>query len=321
LSGHLQNQNPILILSLQLTWRKPHDVGPAGCYTTGAMDGPAHALRTFEGTGGVCLRADAWGDPVRPPVVFLHGGGQTRGAWGDTAQAVARAGYYAVSVDHRGHGESDWAPDGDYAAATMAQDLRRIIAALGAPPVTVGASLGGLVSLLVEGEDGGGALRALVVVDIAPRMEVDGVERILGFMRSRPDGFGSVEEAAQAVAEYLPHRPPPRDLSGLERNLRRTPDGRYVWHWDPRFLEHATAIGITEGQRQRFDDAARRIRVPTLLVRGRMSEVVSEEGVREFLDAVPHAEHVDVSKAGHMVAGDRNDAFTEAVLEFLAQLR
>jgi pimeloyl-ACP methyl ester carboxylesterase len=284
------------------------------------MTGPKHVLRWFDGAGGVRLRADTWGEPAAPPVLFLHGGGQTRGAWGETARTVAAEGFHAVSVDHRGHGDSDWAPEGDYAAATMAEDVKRIAAAMASPPVVVGASLGGLVSLLVEGEGEGHVLRALVLVDIAPRMELDGVARILQFMRARPAGFDTVEEAARAVADYLPHRPPPKDLSGLERNLRRTPEGRYVWHWDPRFLEHATAVGITEAQHRRFESAARRLRVPTLLVRGRMSEVVSAQGVREFLEAVPHAEHVDVSRAGHMVAGDRNDAFTHAVLDFLGRL-
>ncbi|MFW5925717.1 MAG: alpha/beta fold hydrolase [Myxococcota bacterium] len=281
------------------------------------MHDPSHEVRIFEGAGGLRLRADAWGDPSRPPVLFLHGGGQTRGAWGSTARRVAQHGYHAVSVDHRGHGESDWDPAGDYRAGTMAEDVCRIVTQLGRPPVSVGASLGGLVSLLAEGESDETVLRSLVLVDIAPRMEVDGVKRILHFMRSRPEGFGSLEEAADAVAEYLPNRPRPRDLSGLERNLRRTPDGRYVWHWDPRFLEHATATGIADASRRRFDAAARRLRVPTLLVRGGMSDVVSEEGAREFLERVPHADYVDVSKAGHMVAGDRNDAFSQTVLAFL----
>lgn len=285
-----------------------------------SMEGPGHRLREFEGEQGVVLRADAWGDPASPPVLFLHGGGQTRGAWGNAAEEVAGRGYHAVSADLRGHGDSDWAPGGDYGAATMARDVRRVATALGGLPVAVGASLGGLVSLLAEGELEGHALRALVLVDIAPRMELEGVERILAFMRARPEGYASLEEAADAVAAYLPHRPRPKDLSGLARNMRRTPEGRWTWHWDPRFLEHATAVGIAEEQHQRFDAAARRIAVPTLLVRGRMSDVVSEEGVREFLRAVPHAQYVDVSRAGHMVAGDRNDAFTDAVVAFLDRL-
>lgn len=282
----------------------------------------AHAIRHFEGASGVRLVADAWGDPAATPVLFLHGGGQTRGAWGGTAEAVAARGYYAVSVDHRGHGESDWAPDGDYHTATIAEDVRRIARALGSPPVAVGASLGGLVSLIAEGERTGPyhVLRALVLVDITPRMEIAGVKRILDFMRARPEGFANIEEAADAVAEFLPQRPRPRDLSGLERNLRLTPEGRYVWHWDPAFLRPATDVGIAEEQYRRFDAAARKITVPTLLVRGRMSEVVSDESVRQFLESVPHARFVDVSKAGHMVAGDRNDAFTEAVVAFLSEL-
>ena len=112
----------------------------------------------------------------------------------------------------------------------------------------------------------------------------------------------------------------PGDLSGLAKNLRRTPDGRLRWHWDPKFLE--PGHGPRPGQdTDRLRAAARRLRVPTLLVRGRLSDLLSQEGANEFLALVPHARFADVSDAGHMVAGDRNDRFTSAVLDFLRELR
>jgi pimeloyl-ACP methyl ester carboxylesterase len=142
------------------------------------------------------------------------------------------------------------------------------------------------------------------------------VQRIVAFMKHRPEGFGSLEEAADSIAAYRQHRARPSDLAGLAKNLRRGEDGRWRWHWDPRFLseERRARTSLTP---DRLLGAARGLRVPTLLVRGRISDVVSPEGAAEFQAAVPHARYADVSGAGHMVAGDRNDLFTDAVLEFL----
>jgi non-heme chloroperoxidase len=266
------------------------------------------------------LVADAYGDPAQPPVLLLHGGGQTRFAWGDTARDVAAGGWYAVSLDLRGHGESAWDPHKNYSVDAFVDDVRAVVEQLGAPPVLVGASLGGIASLIAEGESHPALAAALVLVDIAPRIEADGAIRIIQFMQGRPEGFASVEEAADAVAAYLPHRRRPSDLSGLARNLRRTPEGRFRWHWDPAFLE--PGHGPRPGQdTDRKRAAARKLSVPTLLVRGRLSDLLSEEGAREFLALVPHARFADVSDAGHMVAGDRNDRFTAAVLGFLETLR
>ena len=223
-----------------------------------------------------------------------------------------------MAVDLRGHGESDWSPDSEYHFERFGADVTAIVRALGRPPVLVGASLGGIAALVAEHRSGGGLCSALVLVDVAPRIEPEGAARIVGFMLERPDGFASLEEAADAVAVYNPNRRRPRDLSGLEKNLRLGRDGRYRWHWDPSFLAGSQSGG--PAQMTALDDAARSLRVPTLLVRGRQSDLLSEEGARHFLELVPHAEFADVSGAGHMVAGDRNDAFTRSVLEFLAGL-
>lgn len=285
-------------------------------------DDPDLAARPVPLTGRDALRlaADAWGDPSQPPVLLLHGGGQTRFAWGGTARTLAARGWYAISMDLRGHGESAWAPDKDYSVDAFVEDVRCVVESLGRPPVLVGASLGGIASLIAEGESHPSIASALVLVDIAPKIEIGGAVRIIQFMQNKPEGFASLEEAADAVAAYLPHRRRPTDLSGLERNLRRMPDGRWRWHWDPAFLE--PGHGPRPGQdTDRMRAAARQLRLPTLLVRGGLSDLLSEEGAREFLALVPHARFADVTDAGHMVAGDRNDRFTAAVIDFLAELR
>lgn len=268
----------------------------------------------FEGRAGLTLRGEVVGNPDATPVVLLHGGGQTRHSWSDTAQALAADGWQVVSLDQRGHGDSDWAEDRAYHFEDYAGDLLEVVPQLARPPILVGASLGGLAALIAEGHTEGPFALGLVLVDVAPRMEPDGIARIVGFMQAHPDGFASLEECADAVAAYNPRRPRPNNPEGLAKNLRRGEDGRWRWHWDPGFL---SVDRKTPDRDMRIDDAARALRVPTLLVRGRQSDLLSEEGARHFLDLAPHAHFVDVSGAGHMVAGDNNDVFTESVRAFL----
>jgi len=269
----------------------------------------------FAGTGGV-LVGDSFGAEAGPPVLLLHGGGQTRHSWRNTARTFASAGFHAVALDQRGHGDSAWVDSGDYQLRSFADDVIAVSRVLGRPAV-VGASLGGLAALMAEGESDSELLSALVLVDIAPRMDPVGVTRIVSFMMSTSeDGFASLDEAADAIAMFLPHRTRPTDLSGLSKNLRRADDGRFRWHWDPRFMrrDRPDDPGFA---RERLAAAARNLSIPTMLVRGQLSDVLSEEAAREFLDLVPHAHFTDVAAARHMIAGDRNDRFTAATVEFL----
>lgn len=273
--------------------------------------------RSWPGTDGVTLAGDEWGAPDAPLVVLLHGGGQTRHAWKDVGEKLASAGYRAIAFDARGHGDSSWAADGRYDQNAMLDDLASLLHALGDPrPALVGASMGGGTSLVAVGEDRVDAT-ALVMVDTAPRVERDGVARIRAFMSRKPDGFDTLEEVAEAIASYQPHRARPRSLAGLAKNVRLGDDGKYRWHWDPRFL--ARPIDV-EKRQQRLEACASRLRLPTLIVRGGLSDVLTEEGAREFLALCPHAEYVSVGSAGHMIAGDRNDAFGRSVIDFLARV-
>ena len=268
---------------------------------------------------GVQLAADLYGDETAPPVLFLHGGGQTRHAWGGAAAKIAASGRFAISIDLRGHGRSDWSPDGVYDMDRFAADVHAIASSLGRPPALIGASLGGLASLVAVGESTEPIATSLVLVDVAPRVETEGRVKIQAFMRAGMRGFDTLDDAADSIAAYLPHRPRPTDLSGLTKNLRRRGDDRWYWHWDPRWIGNSSGVDGQGGlvHHDRMCDAARRLTVPVLLVRGRMSDIVSDESVRELQELVPHAEVVDVAGAGHMVAGDRNDAFNSAVIDFV----
>jgi pimeloyl-ACP methyl ester carboxylesterase len=281
----------------------------------------------FLGRDNNRLAADVAGERADPPVVLLHGGGQTRHSWGTTLGKLGERGWRAYAVDLRGHGQSEWAADGDYTLDAFAGDVLAVVDQLGTPPALVGASLGGISSLAAIGEHPErDVARALVLVDVAPRMEEQGRMRIGAFMAEHMnDGFATLDDVADAIQAYNPHRPRPSDLGGLAKNLRHGEDGRWYWHWDPAFIggklggEDETRTSLVDPVRLR--EAARGIKLPTLLVRGRVSDLLSEEGAQELLQLVPHAQMVDVAGAGHMVAGDRNDLFNDAVVNFLESVR
>jgi pimeloyl-ACP methyl ester carboxylesterase len=278
------------------------------------LPGTPEPMHYWQGAGGIRIAGDAWGHVDAPLVLMLHGGGQTRHAWKGAAQMLARAGYYAVAFDARGHGDSGWAPDGRYDQDAQVEDLCCVIAALGnRRPALVGASLGGGTSLVAAGEDIVDAT-ALVLVDIAPRIEEGGVDHIQAFMRQSPDGFDSLEDVADAIASYQPHRTRPSNLRGLRKNVRLAPNGKYRWHWDPQI--HPTKFELAARQ-QRMEVCAANLDLPVLLVRGGLSDVLTEAGAQEFLDLCPHAEYFNILEAGHMVAGDRNDVFGNAIASFL----
>ncbi len=278
-----------------------------------------------EGAEGIRLRGDSYGPADGLPVILLHGGGQTRHSWRTTALALANQGWRAWTFDLRGHGDSDWSEDGDYNLDAYAEDARRLIQSVPTPPAVVGASLGGIALLAATGEEPRAEVRALVLVDVAPRIDEAGARRIGDFMGANlEEGFASLDEAADAIQAYNPHRPRPTDLEGLRKNLRQRPDGRWVWHWDPRFRRppegspDETRVSLVPPER--LEAAARSLDMPVLLVRGRLSDILSVEGAQQFLALVPQAEFVDVEGAGHMVAGDRNDAFNSAIVSFLSRL-
>jgi non-heme chloroperoxidase len=251
------------------------------------------------------------------PVLLLHGGGQTRHSWARTAARLARSGRTAIALDARGHGDSQWHPAQDYRLQGFVDDLVGFARELEPAPVLVGASLGGATALVAASEHPGLA-RAVVLVDVVVRIERAGVERIHEFMSARPDGFASLQEVADAISAYNPNRPRPRSLDGLLKNVRQRGDGRWYWHWDPAFMRIDD-----EPQRriepERLRHAAAALTVPTLLVRGGRSDVVSDAGIADMLELVPHAEVVDVEAAGHMIAGDDNDVFASALEGFLGR--
>jgi pimeloyl-ACP methyl ester carboxylesterase len=272
----------------------------------------------FSGVDGITLVADEWNRGTeaggRPTILMLHGGGQNRFSWKNTGQILADEGYHVIAMDSRGHGDSDRAVDADYAIETLSADMVRVLDAIGRPVVLIGASMGGLTGILVAESAGPERVTGLVLVDVVPRYDKNGSARIRDFMVGNLQGFGSLEEASDAVAAYLPHRSKPRSPEGLRKNLRLR-DGRWYWHWDPAMM---TRPGDDpELRTEKIEQAAIDLTIPILLIRGKLSDVVSPEGIQDFRAKVPRAEFVELANAGHTAAGDDNDAFTDAVVDFV----
>ena len=274
---------------------------------------------TFRGVDGLSLIADEWNRgaasaEAHPSILMLHGGGQNRYSWKNTGQILADAGFHVIAMDSRGHGDSDRSPTANYSVESLCTDTLQVLYQIGRPVALIGASMGGLTGILAAHQAGPELVTKLVLVDVVPRFEKNGSARIRDFMFTNVDGFDSLEDAADAVAAYLPHRPKPRSPEGLKKNLRER-DGRWYWHWDPAFLTkpHDDPFARVD----MLEQAAINLEIPILLIRGKLSDVVSAEGVEDFLAKVPGAEFVELSEAGHTAAGDDNDAFSEVVVRFV----
>lgn len=275
-------------------------------------------IERYKTQDGRDLVASAAGPLDGPRVIMMHGGGQTRHSWHGAVGRLSRLGYRAISVDAGGHGDSDWSATGDYSFEVRARDLASVLDAAPTPAALVGASMGGMTAIHALGDGYATNVRALVLVDIVPRPALEGVLKITTFMRANPNGFANLDEAVDAVAAYNPHRPRPSDPSGLMRNLRLRDDGRLYWHWDPRML-HNDGEDDFHRRNDALVDACRRVQPPTLLVHGADSDVVDVDGIAELRTLLPTVEVLEVPGAGHMVAGDRNDAFNEGVIAFLGR--
>lgn len=273
--------------------------------------------REYRTADGLALVADTGGPEDAPVVLLLHGGGQTRHSWSGATRSLAGLGYRVINIDARGHGESDWSPDSSYSFDDLVLDVEAVLADVTAPFALVGASMGGGTSIHAVAR--GLRPSAVVLVDIVPELEDEGVHRIRDFMARNANGFADLDEAAGAVALYHPERPRPDDPSGLMKNLRQRDDGRLYWHWDPEILVANISTAVVETIQQSARALGQQPDLPVLLVRGLLSDVVSDKGIAAFREQVPHLEVADVAAAGHMVAGDKNDAFNSAVLDFLTR--
>ncbi|CDO36441.1 alpha/beta fold hydrolase [Novosphingobium sp. KN65.2] len=265
---------------------------------------------------GLSLAADIYGPTSGQPVLFFHGGGQSHRSWRGPAQLLGAAGYQAIAVDLRGHGESDWATDGDYLLDAYARDVEALIDRLEGPVVLAGASRGGQ-SALVGGSRRPGRVALIMLADVAPALRDKGVDEIRAFFAASMNGFRNADAAADALSRHL-GRERIADTSGLLAAMRRGEDGRLYWRWDPATVRPEFLHPPSEGEA--LLAAARRLRDPVVLVRAELSSIVTDESVALFRKLTPQLEVVVAHGVGHMFTGDQNDAFAETLLERLRRM-
>ncbi|KPF84169.1 alpha/beta hydrolase [Novosphingobium sp. AAP93] len=264
---------------------------------------------------GLELVGEAFGDPAAPPVLFFHGGGQSRNAWRGSARIVGDSGYYGATFDLRGHGDSAWAADGDYLLEAFGRDVEALLGQFSRPVTLVGASRGGQASL-VGGSRHPSRVRLVVLADVAPLMRDQGVDGIRAFFSEGEAGFPTLDQAADSLARHL-DQPRLSDSTRLARAMRQDAAGRWHWRWDPATGRAEFLHPPSEGEA--ILAAAARMTSPIVLVRAELSHLLTDQGVDRFRELTPQLKVVVAKGVGHMFTADRNDGFAADLLDWLEQ--
>lgn len=231
----------------------------------------------YRGFAGVRLEAEVIGSADDPAVLLVHGAGQTRGVWAAVAEALEQAGRRVISLDLRGHGGSEWPADGRYDFGAMVEDLRAVLAQLGTRPVVVASTLGGWIASAALERDAALLASGLVLVDVPLDLDRDVAQRIGARLR---------EAAALAPGQA---------------------------EWDPRLLDAFDSGAVTE----RLAGAPAATALPTLYVRGALSDLVSPGDAKAFVAQLPDGELAEVEDRSFVVTDDRGDALGGWLIDFL----
>jgi pimeloyl-ACP methyl ester carboxylesterase len=261
--------------------------------------------------GGLRFHYLDWGTAGAPPLLLLHGGAQTAHSWDEVAPDLARD-HHVLALDQRGHGDTSWAPAGAYRRTDFVADVCAFLDDRGwAAATLIALSMGGLNAIAFAAAHPARA-RGLVVVDVAPTVERSGTDAIRRQLTVFE--FASFEEAVERAHAFNPRRSIGNLRERLGHALRQTPEGRWTYKFDPGIA----AAGVDRDFAALWDDV-RRLRCPTLLVRGAESPILARETAERFSRELPGAAVAEVAGAGHSVMGDNPAGFLGAVRPFLAR--
>src|SRR3954453_8225357 len=229
-----------------------------------------------------------WGNKHLPTIVFLHGGALTAHTW-DLVSLALRDEYHCAALDQRGHGDSDWAHDGDYSIGAALADTKGFVDHLGLDRfILVGMSLGAINSLsfaVAHPE----RLSHLIIIDAGPEMRRPGSSRIRDFVTQVQETV-TVEAIIEKALEFNPRRDPKVLRRSLMHNLRQQPDGNWVWKYDRRRFQQMGDAHSAE--RRGLADGFSKVTCPALVVRGAESDVFHDEDAQRLAERLPDGRYV-----------------------------
>ena len=259
-----------------------------------------------------------WGEPQNPPVLLLHGFAQTCHSWDFVALSLCDS-FRVMALDQRGHGDSDWASDGDYSPEVHQRDIRAIVEALGLNQIVLmGLSMGGR-NAFTYAANHPEKVKALVIVDAAPQNQRAGSENIRRFVQQE-DELDSIDDFVKRVQKYNPRRPAEQIRGSIMHNLKQLANGRWTWKYDKLLRSPDRPFAADTALTERLWGYAERVNSHTLVVRGAASDVVAMDTAEELHRRIPNSKLATIEKAGHLVMGDNPSGFQKAVREFLAEV-
>ena len=275
-------------------------------------------LDKFVNANGMRFHYLEWGNPDNPPMLLLHGFAQTCHSWDFVALGFSDN-YRVIVLDQRGHGDSDWASDGDYSPETQQEDISGVVNELGLDNfVLMGLSMGGRNSFTYAANNSG-KVKALVVVDAAPQNMQQGTQNIRSFVQ-QDDELDSVDAFVERVLQYNPRRDPQQVRGSILHNLKELPSGKWTWKYDRALRSPGRRMGSDAETEKRLWGYLETLQCPTLLVRGGASDIVATDTADRMHKAIPNSRIATIEGAGHLVMGDSPSGFQAAVTEFLASL-
>ena len=288
-----------------------------------AKSKPMFDERFFESADGLELyyRDYAPAAPGGVPVLCLPG--LTRNSRDfETIASQLAARQRVIAFDFRGRGRSDHDPDRrNYHPAQYAADVWKLVDEVDLGRVAlIGTSLGGMVSVLMHVERPG-AIAGIVLNDVGPRLDADGIARVVAGAGKLPVA-ADLEGAVAATRENYSQAYPDWDESQwrwfADITYRQQPDGRYDLNYD-RNVGVAVREGLSGLRSDPWELFAKLRDVPVLLVHGKLSDILTDEIVAEMGDAKPDLEVVVVPNRGHAPVLDEAEA-QNAILEFMERL-
>ena len=264
---------------------------------------------------GLRLHYLDWGTEGKQPILFLHGGLQQAHSW-DFVSLPLCVEYRVFALDARGHGDTQWAPDGDYSVEAHESDLAGFAETSGLEKfILVGHSMGGR-NAYVYTSNHPERVKALVIVDTGPETEPQGRDRIRRF-RELPDELDSYEIFAERIQEYT-GRSREQVMGALKYSIRPRPDGKWTWKYDK--LLRSPDYTSKDWPPEKLWECLGRIQCPTLVIRGSESDIFAPEVLEGMLRVIPGSTSAVVHGAGHLVAGDNPVGFLEALRTFLNRI-